>query len=210
MMSQRTIRAFHYTRLTENEAMVLRQEGIHLSTPLSLLRRISEVVAAGGLSGATAELLYARSPFQSDQLEARLGKFWMTSHPVVVTDSGVEPLLKRWGGEVASMWIRDKAVCAKLETLGKPRIIEVAAPLRVTNQSYQAGKAITATFARSRGSIPSKQAFDLYTKQPLEPAAVLQVHTEGDPSFTEMGVNYPPDYVDVDIGRWKELTGEED
>jgi hypothetical protein len=44
---------------------------------------------------------------------------------------------------------------------------------------------------------------------PLPATAVLAVHTEGDPSFGGMGRSYPAGYVDVSIGRWKELTGED-
>lgn len=39
---------------------------------------------------------------------------------------------------------------------------------------------------------------------------MLAVHTDGDAAFAAIGKSYPPGYIDVDIGRWKELTGEED
>jgi hypothetical protein len=109
-MQQRTIRAFHYTHLTDGEVATLMRVGIHLSTPASLQRRLYDIVAAGGLTRDIADQLYAKSPFHSEQVKSRSDKFWMTSHPVVVDDPGVTPLLKHWGGEVASMWIRDEAL----------------------------------------------------------------------------------------------------
>jgi hypothetical protein len=48
------------------------------------------------------------------------------------------------------------------------------------------------------------------SNSPLPPAAVLDVHTEGEPAFEGMGRGYPASFVDIDIGRWKELTGEDD
>jgi hypothetical protein len=45
---------------------------------------------------------------------------------------------------------------------------------------------------------------------PLPPAAVLAVHTEGESAFEGMGRRYPARFVDIDIGRWRELTGEDD
>jgi hypothetical protein len=149
-MERRTIRAFHYTRLTDDEVVTLQRDGIHLSTPASLQSRLDDIVAAGGLTREVADQLYANSPFHSDQREARSGKFWMTSHPVAVGDGGVRPLMEHWGGEVASMWMKDEALLAPLGALGMPRIIEVAVPMCSTRHSFRAGKAVIATFARSR------------------------------------------------------------
>jgi hypothetical protein len=209
-MGTRTIRAFHYTRLTEDEVTNLLQSGIHVSTPETLRQRLEAVVASGGLARDVADRLYAESPFHSDQLRARSGKLWLTSHPAAVDDSGVVPLLERWGGEVASMWVRDPALSAPLAELGKPRIIEVAVPLSATKHSYDAAKAVVATFARSHGAIPTKFAFDLYVEKALPATAVLSIHTKGDGVFESIGRDYPERFDDVDVGRWRELTGEED
>lgn len=108
------------------------------------------------------------------------------------------------------MWIRDAAVSKSLEMLGAPRVIEAAVPLTATKHAYSAGKAVIATFARSRGAIPEKSAFDLYVRQALPATAVMAVHTAGAASFNALGHSYPKGYVDVNVGRWKELTGEED
>jgi hypothetical protein len=80
----RTIRAFHYTRLTEDEVASLLQNGIHVSTPETLRPRLDVIVAWGGLTRADAARLYAESPFHSDQRRVRSGKFWLTSHPLAV------------------------------------------------------------------------------------------------------------------------------
>jgi hypothetical protein len=209
-MESRTIRAFHYTHMTDEEVAALRGDGIHLSTPTTLQSRLENLVLAGALARTIADKLYAQSPFHSDQLGSRCGKYWMTSHPVEIGDGGVRPLMAHWGGEVASMWIRDQSLLARLASIGRPRIVEIAVPIRATRHGYSAGKAVVATFARARGCIPEKQAFDLYAKEPLGPSAILAVHTEGDRSFAEMGRGYPARYIDVSIGRWKELTGEDE
>lgn len=210
LMAARTIRAFHYTRLTDDEVTDLSRFGIHLSTPETLLRRFNTLVTSAILPPAIADRVYAQSPFHSDQREARAGKFWMVSHPISPEDGGVVPLMKHWGGEVASMWVSDPALLAPLQAIGRARIVEIAMPLAVTRHSYAAGKAVVSTFGRSVGAIPEKAAFDLYSYQPVPPSAVLAVHTEGDPAYTAMGTTYPAGFTDVDADRWKELTGEED
>ena len=209
-IDERTIRAWHYTRLTDGEVEVLGRDGVHLSTPESLRRRLDDVVAAGTLSPEAANELYARSPFHSNQHDGRVNRFWMTSHPVDVKDGGVEPLMKHWGGEVTSMWVRNETLTAPLARLGRPRIIELAVPVTLADCSYGAARAVIAAFTRSRGGIPEKFAFDLRVTSPLPPAAVLAVHTEGEPAYDGMGRCYPAGFVDVDIGRWKELTGDDD
>jgi hypothetical protein len=172
-MQKRAIRAFHYTRLTDEEVGSLKRNGIHLSTPVSLKRRLNDLVRAGSLTHDIAKALYAQSPFHSDQLKSRSDKFWMVSHPIAVDDGGVVPLMKHWGGEVASMWVEDETLTSPLALIGKPRVIEVSVPMSATRHSYNAGKAVVATFARSRGSIPEKHAFDVYTFQDLPPRAIL-------------------------------------
>jgi hypothetical protein len=202
----RTIRAWHYTRLTTAEVEILRTDGIHLSTPATLRARLDLQAAAGALSAQIADALHAASPFHSDQLQARLGKFWMVSHPLAPDDGGVKPLMAHWGGEVASMWMKDDPVLlAPLAAMGRPCIVELAVPLALTQHSYSAAQAVVATFGRTLGCVPSKHAFDLCVTTPLSPDSVLQVHSEGDPSFHAMGVKYPEGYVDVDLGHWEEI-----
>ncbi|GGI24167.1 hypothetical protein [Bradyrhizobium guangdongense] len=208
-MEQRTIRAWHYTRLTDVEVETLRCDGVHLSTPESLQRRLAAIVASGAITNDLASDLYSRSPFQSEQREIRINRFWMTSHPVDVRDGGVDPLTKYWGGEVASMFVRDEAMLARLALIGRPRVVELAVPVKLADAGYSAARAVIATFARSRGAIPDKNAFDLRVTSPLPAAAVLAVHTAGDTAFDLIGRSYPTGYIDVQVGRWNELTGED-
>ena len=210
LMLSRTIRAYHYTRLTDQEVKDLHRSGIHLSTPETLQHRLDALVASRQLLSADAEVLYTKSPFHSEQGQGRNGKFWMTSHPVSVENSGVVPLMQRWGGEVASFWLRDPQLSSSLAEIGAARVIEIAAPLGKTRHSHSAATAAVATFGRTVGAIPEKSDFDLYASAPLEPSSVLAVHTECDAAFSAIGKSYPPGYIDVDIGRWKELAGQDD
>lgn len=208
-MRSRVIRAWHYARITEQELDALKRDGIHLSTPHTLRRRLTTLVELGILDARSADTLYQASPFHADKNGSRSNKFWMTSHPHTVDDSGVEPLLAHWGGEVASMWMQDPALLAPLASIGKPRIVEVAVPIEATSQSYSAAEAVIAAFGWTLDCLPEKKDFDLYVNVPLKHDAILGIHTEGEPSFVGMGRTFPQGYVDVDIGRWKKLTGED-
>jgi hypothetical protein len=118
--------------------------------------------------------------------------------------------MAHWGGEVAWKRVKDPALLAPLATTGRPCVLELAVPLALTRDSSWAGRAVIATFGRSLGCIPEKHAFDLCVIAPLHPDAVLGVHSEGDAVFDTVGQGYPEGFVDVDSGRWKELTGEDD
>jgi hypothetical protein len=210
LMASRTIRAFHYTRLTDCEVKNLCLAGISLSSKETLRKRLQALVSSNLLSLETSTHLYEKSPFHSDQHDARAGKFWMVSHPIVVDNSGVAPLMAYWGGEVASFFVNEPALLKQLEQLGMARILELAVPLVATCHSYAASKAVVATFGRLRGAVSEKSTFDLYVNIPLPRAAVIAIHSEKEAAFSGMGRSYPLGYCDVDLGRWRKLTGQDD
>ncbi len=205
MMAVRTIRAWHYCRLTDLEVQALKNTGIQLSTIDTLTARVDAQVAAGTLSPGEAEGLVAASPLHSDQREARSGKYWMVSAPVSPNDSGVELLLRHWGGEVAYFWLRDQRLIDRVQDIGRGRVIEIAVPMAATRHSYLAGRAVVATFARALGCKPDSNNFDLYTVRPLAAASILRVHSEGESDFGALGTTFPLGCADQTIGAYAEL-----
>ena len=203
-MEARTIRAWHYTRMTDTEIDTLQQMGIYPSSLDTIRSRFTAQVAAGAFSQEVADRLFADSPYQSDQLAARSGKFWMTSHPVEIEDGGVEPLLESWGGEAAYFWQQDTTLQDMLKRVGQPRVLEIAMPLLHSRHTYSATEAVVATYGRMLDCKPDKHAFDLYSQQPLAPAQILAVHSEGEPDFRTIARGYPVGFIDVNLGRWDE------
>ncbi|WP_312930862.1 hypothetical protein [Agrobacterium cavarae] len=194
-MEQRTIRAWHYTRLTDGEVDRFRVNGIQTSDLKGIQRRLDEQVAAGALDSATAGAIFCESPFHA-QASSRSGKFWMVSHPYLVTDGGVELLLQHWGGEGVYFWLTKPFHIESVQRIGRPRIIEVAVPLSVTSSVYMAANAVVATYVASLGGKPNGSAFDLYATSSLGADAVLAVHSEGDPTFADMALGYPVGFVE--------------
>jgi hypothetical protein len=209
LMGSRTIRAWHYTRLTEREVAALTAEGLHLSTPDSLRRRFDAIVAEGALTQAEVDHLWAHNMF-NHQHDSRAGKFWATSHPQPIDDGGVTPLMRHWGGEAGSMWMKDEALLARLEAVGRARFVGVAMPLARCEEFGGAAKAVIAAFARTQGAVSEASGFDLYAKTALPAEAVLEVRTEGENTFAAMARTYPPAFVDHGRTYWKDLTGEDD
>jgi hypothetical protein len=76
-----------------------------ISDLAAIRRRLDAQVAADMMLAGTADALHAASPFHQPN-ETRSGKFWMTSHPCSVDDSGLELLLAHWGGEGVYFWLK--------------------------------------------------------------------------------------------------------
>ena len=193
-MNKRTIRAWHYTRLTDSEAALLRTDGIYISTLKTIRMRLDNQIAAGSLSAKTADALYAASPFH-EQHDVRSNRFWMTSHPSPIDDSGVTELLGKWGGEGVSFPRQDVEQIDSLEGIGRPRVIEIALPLNATNRACAAAQAVVASFGRTLGCEPDPAAFDLYSTRNLCPATVLNILTEGDPNFERLARGHPISFI---------------
>lgn len=210
IMNERTIRAWHYTRMTDDDVARFRTDGILLSSPELLRERLDRIVATGLLAADQAERLWQKSPFNSDQGDLRAQRFYLTSHPQRLTCSGVRGLLGFWGGEVASFFVQDQDMAQPLSTIGVARVIEVATPINTTRNAYHAAQAVTAAYARQIGCVEDAHGFDVCVLQRLPADAVLRIHTRGEADFDAMIESYPPGYVDVDETHWRDLTGEED
>lgn len=197
-LKTRSIRAWHYTRMTDAEVAALMRDGIHLSSPSTLHRRLNEQIDAGAFSAEVAAALLAGSPLQNkQQIGPRSNKFWMVSHPLNIESSGVKLLLKSWGGEVVYFWQTDPSLQSLLQHIGRPRVIELAVPLASTKHDYSATQAVVSTYAHTLGCHTDSGYFDLYIFKSLGPEAVLKVHSEGDAAFTGMGRVYPAELSEV-------------
>jgi hypothetical protein len=197
-MNRRTIRAWHCTRLVDDEVRNIQETGIYPGTLDTLRQRLEAQAQAGLLTAADVEALYAASLcHHREQQPGRLGKFWLTSDPVRIDDGGVELLLENWGGEATYFWLEDDRLKKLVAGMGRPRILEVAVPVDKTKQWLSAGRAVVGAFARTLGCRPEHGGFDLYTFEPLEPAAILAVHTAGETTFKKVGRGYPAGFKPI-------------
>ena len=144
-MAARTIRAWHYTRLTDSEVNTLRRAGIKLSTLETTRQRLDAQVAAGQISVEIGNALFEASPLHDpQQLESRSNRFWMISHPTEVEDYSVTLLLSNWGGEVVYFLLRAQAPHLQqiVGGIGRARVLEVGVPLDASPHSFNAGETV--------------------------------------------------------------------
>ncbi|MCA1869386.1 hypothetical protein HW571_27600 [Agrobacterium genomosp. 3] len=196
-MSQRTIRAWHYTRLTDDEAALFKTNGVQIADVAGIRRRLDTQVEAGTISSEVANTIYWESPFHTQE-SIRSGKFWMGSHPLAITDSRVELLLQHWGGEGIYFWLKDPDHIKLVQNIGRARVIELAVPLSLTDSIYPSANAVVSTYVSSLGGTPECSAFDLYVTSALTADAVLNIHSEGEGNFAAMANGYPVGFRDCD------------
>lgn len=191
LMAARSIRGWHYTRMTDAEVELLRQRGIYPSNLEMIRRRLDSLVAAGEITPEVADVLFSDSPFHHDEMGGRTGKFWTVSQPLPVTRSDVTPLLRSWGGESIYWRVQNADLQASLARIGRPRVLEIAIPLDAGTEAYSAAKAVARTFAMSLGCKVTREHLDLHVVRALGPEAVLAVHTEGDEVYPQIARGYP-------------------
>lgn len=191
LMVARSVRGWHYTRMTDAEVELLRQRGVYPSNLELIRRRLDSLVEAEEIMPEVADMLFSTSPFHDDEMGGRGGKFWTVSQPLPVTRSDVTPLLRSWGGESIYWRLQDADLKASIARIGRPRVLEIATPLDAGTEAYSAAKAVTRTFAMSLGCKVTKEYLDLHVVRALGPEAVLAVHTEGDDVYPRIARGYP-------------------
>ena len=91
LMENQRIRAWHYTRLTDDEAVSIESK-LEPSTLLGLRLRLEKLIRQRILTNDEAEIIYRDSPFQK-QSGIRSGIFCAVDIPLRSGYHGVKPLL---------------------------------------------------------------------------------------------------------------------
>jgi hypothetical protein len=188
IVARSRIRAWHYTRLTDEEADAMHQQLVPSS--LEYLRyRLSNLVEKNLLTQDDAETVFAQSPFHKQS--NRAGCLCVTIIPLSHCDGGVELLLESWGGESAYFRLTDEGVAKALKSLGTPRIIEIETAVTDKLNGYKVAKTVLAAWARQLGAPVTLSGCDLFIEECIDTAEVLRIHAKGDNFFEAIGTTYP-------------------
>lgn len=189
MFLERSIRVWHYTRLLDDEVLLMQQRIIP-STLDSLRQRLDFLKNKQLLTQNETDIIFQKSPFQSQE-EIRANRFWTVTVPMLPEDGGVRPLLGNWGGESAYFWLSDEALARKLKEIGLPRIVEVEVQLQDYLKAHSVASTASQAWAESLGVEVSIEGTDLDIQACLETANVLKIHTKDDGMFEEVAKTYP-------------------
>lgn len=199
-MSTKTVRAFHYTRMTDDEVDRLRTRGVTLTSVDFLRERIDRRVEAGDLSRRLGDQIVSRTALDNPEFGTRDG-FWLSALPIPIDDGSVNLLLQHWGGESAYWTFQtgtEDSVLDALRRIGRARIIELQVPIAsVLFGDTGGGTAsnILDVYAKLLGIQRYPYGRDLNVIAPLPSSSILRVHNEGETDFHCMGTRYPATFV---------------
>jgi len=199
LMGDRTIRTWHFTRLTDAEVADVRARGMVPMHSDHIRQRLDALVDAELLAPPMADTLFAASPYHAQLQRNREGRIWLTGQPYPLDDSGVVELVTAWGGESVNFVHRRGAIRELLMAIGRPRVIEVALPLAITTRADSAANNILDAYAASIGPCGGwGGGSDMVAVQPISPYQIIAVHSPGDPSYEQIGRGYPERFVAKD------------
>jgi hypothetical protein len=189
ILAKSRIRAWHYTRLTDEEADAMRKQLV--LTSLDFLRsRLSNLVEKNLLTQVDSDTVFVQSPFHK-QLEIRAGQLCTTDIPLPHCYGGVVPLLESWGGESAYFWLSDERIATKLKKVGVPRIVEIETALSDNRNGCQVAETVLNAWTRRLGIQATRSGCDLFITKCIDTAKVIRIHTEGDGCFEAVATVYP-------------------
>lgn len=196
MMAERTIRAWHYTRLTDGEVAAIRAEGMHPMSLDLIRRRLDAMITAGELEHSVADQLFEASPYHDQYEGSRDDKIWLSSQPFELDDSMVTGLVTGWGGESLNFDHQEGPMAGVLEAIGRPRVIEVALPLRITTRIDSAAKDVVDAYSFSLGCEGAwGGGSDIVAVEPISAEWILTIHSPGEAHFERLGRGYPASWV---------------
>lgn len=181
------LRGYHFTRLTGQEAVHIRAQGLEVLSIGLLNRRIAAQVAQGTLTNEQAQRLLAHNQVCDS---SRAGKAWFCFYPAhIVSESGVRSLLGHWGGEALYNFnAEDVELGPILKSLGRPALVEADVPVAFLSNTMGLSLAVSRLDLINHGIISSDYPgkFEDYSTKTLEASSVCRVVLHPDMEFLEL------------------------
>lgn len=185
-----SIRGFHFTRLTNDEATEIRLGGLKVLTRELIEHRITNQVNRGSLTSEQAAQLLKTNQARDAN---RGGMAWFCFYPPVEAfESGVRPLLENWGGEALyNSNTSDPALGPLLRSIGRPALVQAQVPTAYLSSTIKlATEAYRADLIDQGFEIddaPSR--FEDYSRLDLEPSRIERVLLHPDTDFIRLTVS---------------------
>ncbi|HDS1082895.1 hypothetical protein B9Y76_19820 [Stenotrophomonas maltophilia] len=181
------MRGYHFTRLTEEEAGHIRENGLEVLSPGLLERRIAAQVTRGELAEDHAQRLLANNQVRDRN---RSGKAWFCFYPAhEAREYGVRSLLGHWGGEALYNFnAEDPKLGRVLKSLGSPALVEAVVPVAFLSTTNGLAKAVARLDLIHQGVRSSEypDKFEDYSTQALEASMVRRVVLHPGSEFLEL------------------------
>lgn len=177
---------YHCTRLTKDEIDAVCGHGMSLQDGHSLTLRINKLQTTGAITACVASLLKQRH--QADETY-RANMLWFCfNEPHLAGESGIERLLRSWGGEALYNSHEDDSITGPfLCGVGTPCVVEALVPISSLSKHMYPDSvlfrvALSDAGHRSRNPLP----YQGYAKESLPAAAIRNVAQYPGERFMEL------------------------
>ncbi len=181
------LRGYHFTRLTEEEAVHIRENGLEVLSSELLKRRIAAQVTRGKLVEEHAQRLLANNQVRDSN---RSGKAWFCFYPAhEVREYGVRSLLGHWGGEALYNFnAKDPELGPVLKSMGSPALVEAVVPVAFLSTTNGVAIAVARLDLIHQGIRSSEypEKFECYSTQSLDASMVRRVVLHPGSEFLEL------------------------
>jgi len=181
------LRGYHFTRLTEQEAVHIRENGLEVLSTELLERRVTSQVTRGKVTEEQAQRLLANNQAGAS---SRSGKAWFCFYPAhEAGEAGIGSLVRHWGGEALYKFnAQDTELSPILKSLGSPALVEAEVPvalLSTTNRLAIAVSELDLIHQQIRSSEYPRR-FEDYSTRTLEASRVRRVVLHPENEFVEL------------------------
>jgi hypothetical protein len=172
--------AFHCTRLLDHELDAVRRQGLRPLTLELVVERIDAAHAHGHLSDRDRERLRQRNLFALNDARYREQQVCLVLGRSGLDDSGVVPLMSRWGGEAISMADPDSTEPAAF--IGRPAVVVTAIDLSVSHTVSPTFPSLGKLFVGAGLGTNGRYA-DVLLRAPVPAGDIVSIWQPGDAHY---------------------------
>ena len=193
MLASHRIVAYHCSRLTKEEIVNIKQEGLRILTSDLVNKKLDQCLSHGYLKQAEYERI-KNSPHLSeslnDQLDSRTGKIhFCASRTTLRDDNAVFRYFRSWGGEALYRGHeQDSRLAHVLGRIGVPCIVICAIPFTRIKQGFRelSEHFLLYLVSNELGLTDLSLAVDISTEENLRSSEILDIIECSDPRFEEL------------------------
>jgi hypothetical protein len=180
-----SLHGYHCTRLTDDEIIEIRNNGMSLPNSELLGDRIKKLQEKAIIDDCIATRLIAKN--QADDSN-RANMIWFCFFkPHIASQSGIERFFRSWGGEsLYNSHEQDPETGKALQTIGTPSIVEAKVPIQNIRTSDLSIK-IAKQHAINKGIIPKERnEHEAYSNKHISAEYILRITSFPQKRFIEL------------------------
>ena len=185
-MRRYSLIGYHCTKLTSEEIVGIRNNGMLLQNAISLNERIDSLHERKMIDNQIAQRL--KSENQADDYN-RANMLWFCFYePYIAGQYGIERFFRSWGGEALYNSHEDGSDSgAALLGIGMPCIFRVKVPMKSLEDSYLPDSAIISTFLLRRGHhIENPIVHEGFSTENIPSQNIIEIIEYPDDRFIEL------------------------